>query len=409
MEIQEILISALSPAKYNPRKISLLQKEHLKKSLEKFGFVDPIVVNSKDGLNIIIGGHQRVKVWEEMGNKTVPVFFVELSEEDEKELNIRLNANGGEFDLVLLQEFFDEKVLGDWGLEVEFPEMDLVLSEDDFTRDENGKVSVQCGDIYKLGEHRLMCGDSTSREDVLRLMGEEKSQLVFTDPPYNVDYHSPDGASYNTGKYASANGTILNDDKSDAECVEFYTSVLKNIYEVSEDSAVLYWWFAHSQHHNSFQAFQKTGWKISQTLIWLKESMVLAKSQDYHHCYEPCLLGWKKGKKHFSREFPRNLKDAFVTAGEYQDAMDVWYEKRDITSEYIHPTQKPVRLAERALLKHSEKGFIVLDLFGGSGSTLMACEQSGRKSRVMEMDQKYCHRIISRWEKFTGKKAEKIS
>lgn len=407
MEVQEVKISELNHAVYNPRKINAEQKAHLHDSLAKFGFVDPIVVN-RNG-HVIVGGHQRVKVWGEMGNETVPVVFVELSEEDEKELNIRLNANGGEFDFDLLKEFFDENLLGDWGLDAEFPEIDLSLVEDE---DQGGLPDekdcyVQTGDVYQLGDHRLMCGDSTSREDVKTLMSGEKAQLIFTDPPYNIDYKSPDLASYNSGKYSSPDGSIFNDDKTDDECVDFYSRILKNLYDFSVDNVVLYWWYASSQYHNSYLAFEQTGWKISQTLIWLKESMVLAKSQDYHHCYEPCILGWKKKFPRFKNAHPNNLKDAFVTSGEYRDAMDLWYEKRDVTSEYIHPTQKPVKLAERALLKHSKKGFIVLDLFGGSGSTLIACEQSGRKARVMEMDRRYCQKIIERWETCTGRKAVK--
>lgn len=409
MKIENVKISALNGAEYNPRKISDVQMAQLHDSLEKFGFVDPVIVNARDGKNIIVGGHQRVRAWEEMGNDSVPVFFVDLSPEDEKELNIRLNANGGEFDEDLLQEFFNQDELQMWGMDVEFPEMDFEIQEDNFEQsDSSGEVDVQTGDVFILGNHRLMCGDSTSADDVSVLMDGGKAELIFTDPPYNIDYKSPDLASYNSGKYSSPDGSIFNDNKTDEDCLQFYSDILKNLYNHSVDNCVIYWWYASSQHHNSFQAFEKTGWKISQNLIWLKESMVLAKSQDYHHCYEPCLLGWKKKFPRFKNKHPNNLKDAFVTKGEYKDAMDVWYERRDITNEYIHPTQKPTALAERALRKHSRKGFVVLDLFGGSGSTLMACEQVGRHARLMEMDRRYCQKIIARWEAYTGRKAEKI-
>lgn len=157
-------------------------------------------------------------------------------------------------------------------------------------------------------------------------------------------------------------------------------------------------------------ALKEAGWHISQTLIWLKNSMIFSFGQDYHRIYEPVMFGWKDGKKHYSNHQLSSLKEVFsLDLDDFSELMDVWYQQRDNTQEYIHPTQKPVRLAERALKKNSQPNDIVIDLFGGSGSTLMACEQLKRKARLMEMDPKYVDAIIMRWERWTGEKAKLLS
>ena len=209
--------------------------------------------------------------------------------------------------------------------------------------------------------------------------------------------------SYDSKKFGGTGGKIFNDNLTDEDCQKFYSDVLANLYAHTTDDAAIYWWYATSNHGLNAEAFKRTKWHLSQVLIWLKNSMVIAQGQDYHRQYEPCMFGWKKGKKHYKNKNITNLKDVFnLDHDDYLEMLDVWYERRDNTSTYVHPTQKPLRLAERGLKKNSELEDIVIDLFGGSGSTLMACDQMKRKARLMELDPKYCDVIVTRYFKHTG-------
>jgi len=417
MEIHQIKIDDLKPAEYNPRKWSEEQIKQLKSSIGKFGLVEPIVANRAQGReNVVIGGHFRLYVAKQLGFVDVPVVYVNIPDlEKEKELNLRLNRNVGEFDFKMLGEFDEDllKEVGFTGFEID-KAFDLKTSEDEFDADEEAKKienpQAQLGDVYELCEHRLMCGDSTKPEDVKKLMGGGLAQLIFTDPPYMVDYKSPVGLSYNSKKYAGSDGKIFNDNLSDEKAMEFYIAVLKNLYENSTDTCPIYWWFASKNMLMNRIAFAETDWYFSQMIIWLKNSMILSRGQDYHRCYEPCLFGWKKGKTHFSNKQIADLKDSWMELDfeSFQDQLEVWFQKRDTTTEYVHPTQKPVGLAERALRKSSRQGDIVLDLFGGSGSTLIACQQMMRRAFVMELDPRYVDVIIARWQKLTGLEAKKL-
>ena len=238
-------------------------------------------------------------------------------------------------------------------------------------------------------------------------MGGNKGRLVFTDPPYNVDYKSPAGLTYSSKKYGGNGGKIFNDNLSDKDCLEFYTDTLRNLHKHTTDDATIYWWFANKNNHINRAAFEEALWKLSQIIIWVKNSMVLARGQDYHRVYEPCMVGWKKKQVHYKDKNITNLQDVILLDKEtFAEQLDVWYEKRDNTVNYVHPTQKPVRLSERALKRNSKSGDIVVDAFGGSGSTLIGCEQLGRKCYAMEIDPKYVEVIVKRWEQYSGKKAE---
>ncbi len=417
MEIVNVKIKELKSASYNPRQMTEKQAQDLTESIKKFGMVDPIIVNSHPGReNVIVGGHQRLKIADILGFVEVPVYYVNLDEKSEQELNLRLNRNVGQWDWEMLANFEKEMLL-----EVGFESQELdkgfglnEVEEDNFdAQAEHDKIiepQTKLGDLYQLGEHRLLCGDSTKLEDFDKLMAGQKAHLIFTDPPYNIDYKSAAGNSYSDGKYGDGN-KIFNDNKSDEDCLQFYIDILKNLYLHSTDDCCIYWWLAFNVNgFINLLAFKESGWKMSQQLTWVKESMVFSRGQDYHRMGEPCFFGWKKNKSHFSNKKIADYKDVFnLDHDSFQELPDIWFENRDKTSEYVHPTQKPARRAERALKKSSVAGDVVLEAFGGSGSTLIACEQLGRKCFAVELDPKYCDVIIKRWEIFTGNKAVKIN
>ncbi len=415
IKMVQVDIGELKPSEYNPRKASEKECQDLRASIEKFGLVDPIIVNSaKKRKNIVVGGHFRLRIAKDLGYKQLPVVYVDLPNvKQEKELNLRLNKNSGSFDYNLLADF-DKSLLGDVGFSSE--ELDIVfpveVKEDDFdAQAEYEKIqqpTTKPGDLYVLGEHRLVCGDATKKEAYELLLDGQKARMIFTDPPYNVNYKSPGGLTYNSHKFGGTGGKIFNDNKTEGACLEFYIDILTRLHEFSTDDCSIYWWFANKNNWLNRIAFNTVGWHISQIIIWLKNSMVYSRGQDYHRQYEPVMLGWKKGNAHYSNKKIRNFKDVFnLDFNDYLEMLDVWYQKRDPTQKYLHPTQKPVRLAERALRKNSQRGDIVLDAFAGSGSTLIGCEQMLRRCYLMDLDPKYCDVVVKRYETFTGRKAEK--
>jgi DNA modification methylase len=321
---------------------------------------------------------------------------------------IRSNKNTGGWDFSILGKDFDFDFLKGIGFN-DF-ELDNIFErlckEDDFDAEaEYNKIKTpktKKGDVYILGNHRLMCGNSTDEKDFQHLMNGKLARMIFTDPPYNVDYQSASKSI----KKDNLKGKILNDKMTEEECLSFFVSALKNFYKFSSDDASIYWWYASTNQHICRDAFINAAWYLSQIVIWVKNGIVLSRSQDYHKTYEPCIFGWKKKKKHYKDKKIKDAKDLIILDKEtFAEQLDVWYESRDNTAKYVHPTQKPVRLAERALKRNSRSKDIVLDGFGGSGSTLIACEQLDRHCYVMELDAKYCDVIVKRWELFTNQKA----
>lgn len=397
----KINVSELKENKINP-------KEHnnklIEKSIKDLGFIDDIVIDEN---NIILGGHGRLKALKKLGYKDIDVIKITGWSDEQKEQYL-LTANqstilGGWNDDLLKK--FDADILKNAGFDKRYIDKLLTVHEDDFDAqkeyDDIKEPITKQGEIIDLGIHRLMCGDSAKKEDVEKLMNGSKARMIFTDPPYNVDYKSPGGLSYDSNRYGGTGGKIFNDNKTDEDCVQFYTDILKNLYEFSANEATIYWWFANKNNALNRVAFENADWHMSQIIIWLKNSMVFARGQDYHRMYEPCMMGWKKKNKHYKNTKINDFKDVFnLEYEDFSELPDVWYEKRDKTNEYVHPTQKPVRLAERALKKNSEEDDIVVDLFGGSGSTLIACDQLKRKAYLMELDPKYCDVIRKRYAKY---------
>lgn len=438
-----ISIEHLKPWTRNPRAISPAAAEGLKVSLDEFGDLGGIVFNVR--LQSLVGGHQRTKIlpadaaieierrYDEptrtgtvaegsiiINGERFKYREVDWSEERHAAGNIAANSPkiSGDFTAnlgVLLDELNQSmpglaKDLRLDELRGEFKELWESETREDEAPPIPEKPRTNLGDLYQLGEHRLLCGDCTIEDDARKLMNGERAQLVFTDPPYNVNYRSSGGVTYNSRKFGGDGSEIFNDDLSDEECLRFYSAALKNLHEVTLDDAVLYWWFASKNQHLNRQAFLNSQWHFSQIIVWIKDHFILSRGQEFHRCYEPCMVGWKEGKKHYTNKAITALSDLFILDKvDFQEQLDVWYEHRDATSQYVHPTQKPVRLAERALRKSSRMGDLAIDMFGGSGSTLIACIQLRRRCYMMELDPKFCDVIVTRYCNFTGNRQVKLN
>ena len=356
MRIEKRKISDLIKAEYNPRKISVVQLQELKDGIEEFGLVSPLVVNENpERKNIIVGGHQRLKIWEELGNKEVDCSIVNLELDKERKLNIKLNKNGGTFDDDLLKEFFDYEELIDWGFTAgelfdQDEKTEGLIDDDDIPEVKESRVVR--GDIWQLGEHRVMCGDSTSSDDVEKLMNGEKADMVFTDPPF------------------PNNSEIMHDMIIDID------KAFTNARNYCDNLMIWFW------DNISFPEF---GEMVTTKHIWHKTN------------------GWQAG--HFETMYGYHNDNKRHEQLVFNANSVGINNKRE--TQGFHLTPKPLELPILIFEKLKFKNF-VLDLFLGSGSTLMACEKTNRKCYGMELDEKYCDVIINRWEQFTGNKAEKI-
>ena len=399
MQIEQRLLSELIPYINNSRKHSEDQVTQIAASIKEFGWTNPILV---DGDNGIIAGHGRIMAAKKLNMTEVPVIeLAHLSKEQRKALIIADNklALNSDWDSNLLA--IELKDLQDLGFDLNLtgfdadelanillPEQVAGLTDEDATPPIPDEPKTKLGDVYILGNHKLMCGDSASLDDAEKLMDGDLADLVFTDPPYNVAY---------SGRGANNLGTIKNDDMSNDDFEQFCRDIFTTYHTYMKPLACIYVCHPDSQSAPKL-AFEKTfaeQFKKSSTLIWMKQSAGMG-WQDYRAQHEPILYGWKEGSgKHFY-------------SGD-RTKTTIWKIGRDAQASYVHPTQKPVALPEEAINNSSKGMDIVLDLFGGSGSTLIACEKVGRKARLMELDPKYCDVIVKRWEDFTGKKAELLS
>ena len=381
MKIESKLVKDLNPASYNPRQISSKQYKDLKESVKKFGLVDPIIVN-KD--NTVIGGHQRLKICKDLKYVDVDCVMLDLSKEEERELNIRLNKNTGDFDMDILANEFDIEELTNWG----FKHIDLDINIDKITEGnteddhipEVKESRVKLGDVWQLGKHRLMCGDSTKESDVEKLMNGQKADMVFTDPPYgiNVVQGNKVGGDKSFGSVggdkivkAKTYSKVIGDETTDA-ALNFYELCMK-----LEIENFIIW------GGNYFTEFLPAS---SCWIIWDKENT--GNFADV----EIAWTNYNKGAKLYKWQWNGMIRKGDTkTEGKTR----------------IHPTQKPVGMFEDILKDFTSK--VVYDGFLGSGSTLIACEKTNRICYGMELDTKYCDVIIERWEQFTGQKAKKIT
>jgi len=377
MEIQTLDVNKVKYAPYNPRKIDPDMLERLKQSIKTFGYVEPIIVNKRT--MHVVGGNQRLRALRELKVKEVQAVMVDLDIEHEKVLNIALNKIAGEWDFEKLEEIisdfdnFNLELTGFDQEEVEAILKDVInenIKEDNF--DVEGElekpVFSQLGDIWILGKHRLVCGDSTKKDTFDILMDGEKANLVITDPPYNVNY---EGTA----------GKIKNDNMANEAFYDFLLAAFQNTEAAMANDASIYVFHADIEGLNFRRAFSDAGFYLSGTCIWKKQSLVLGRSP-YQWQHEPILFGWKKKGKHLW----------------YSDRKQstIWeFDKPRINSE--HPTMKPVELITYPILNSSLSNCIVLDPFGGSGSTLIACEQTNRICYTIELEEKYCDVIVKRY------------
>lgn len=392
-QIKEVPIGDVKPYENNPRNNDGAV-EATANSIKEFGWQQPIVVD-KD--MVIIAGHTRLKAAKQLGLKHVPIVVADLSEEQAKAYRLADNKTGelADWDMGLLDDELAEIAdidMSDFGFDLDIPDDGEEAQEDDFDEEVPEEPKSKLGQIYQLGRHRLMCGDSTKAEDVKKLVGGVQCDLLLTDPPYNVDYGGESMADKKRSK-TRKDETIKNDYQDDKQFLGFLTSALSNGFNSMKSGASFYIWYAQSQSIAFYEACRASKLSVRQQLIWNKNSMVVGR-QDYQWKHEPCLYGWAEGGSH---SWYSDRKQTTVLNFDRPTHSD------------LHPTMKPVALFDYQIKNSTKSGDVVLDLFGGSGTTIMACEQDGRNACVMEYDPKYVDVIIKRWEDFTGKKAELIS
>lgn len=387
MQIEKIQTDRLIPADYNPRKDLKPgdpEYEKLKRSIEQFGYVEPVIWNKTTGR--VVGGHQRLKVLLDMGITEVECVVIEMDEEKEKALNLALNKISGDWDkdklALLIADLqgtdFDVSLTGFEPAELDALFKDSLkdgIHDDDFDVDaELQKPAVtKPGDVWTLGRHRLVCGDSTKADTFTALMDGKLANLVVTDPPYNVNY---EGTA----------GKIKNDNMGNEAFYDFLLAAFTNTEAAMAQDASIYVFHADTEGLNFRKAFSDAGFQLSGCCIWKKPSLVLGRSP-YQWQHEPVLFGWKKKGKH----------------NWYADRKQttIWeFEKPKKNAD--HPTMKPIALLAYPIMNSSLTNCIVLDPFGGSGSTLIACEQSDRICFTIELDEKYCDVIVKRYIEQTG-------
>jgi site-specific DNA-methyltransferase (adenine-specific) len=372
LKIELVQISLIKLNPNNPRVIKDDKFNKLVESIKNFPEmlkIRPIVVNSD---MIVLGGNMRLKACKEAGLKEVPVIKAEtLTEEQQRKFISKDNVGFGEWDWEMLANEWDSEELEEWGLDIADNWKDETKAvEDNYEIPDEIETDIVLGDLIEIGEHRLLCGDSTQTETFDKLFDGQMADMVITDPPYNVDY---------TGKTKDAL-KIENDKKTDSDFYQFLWDFYTAQSTVCKTGSAWYVWHADSEGANFRSAMADAGIMVKQCLIWVKNAMVMGR-QDYHWQHEPCLYGWKEGAAH----------------GWYSDRKQTTVLEFDRPNRNAeHPTMKPIPLFAYQIGNSSKQGDIVADAFGGSGTTMVACQQMNRKAYIVEFDPKYCQVIIDR-------------
>ena len=402
IEIEKVNVSALIPYARNPRTHADEQVVQIAASIREFGFTNPVLIDESGG---IIAGHGRVMAARKIGLAEVPcIRLMHLTDTQKRAYVIadnKIALNSGWDNEMLKLELSDLKGL-DFDLDRTGFSMDEInalladkgtegLTDPDDVPEPPVEPVTRLGDVWICGQHRVMCGDSCSQTDMERLCSGRLVDMWLTDPPYNVDMTAKNEMLEKAGKARKdkASFGIANDSMSDEKFREFLRDSYVTADTVLKPGAVFYIWHADSEGYNFRGAAKDAGWKIRQCLIWKKSVFAIGR-QDYHWKHEPCLYGWKDGSSH-------------LWASDRKQTTILEFDKPSRSGE--HPTMKPVGLFEYQMLNNTKGGDIVLDSFGGSGTTLIAAEKNGRIARIMELDPKYVDVIVKRWEDFTGKKA----
>lgn len=431
-EAKLVPVDQLTPYEKNAKTHDETQIRNIAKSIRQFGFTQPLVID-RDGVVVI--GHGRLAAAKEIGLTEVPCIRREdLTDEEIRELRLLDNKlNESPWDVELLAADLQGLTFEGYELDFEVPE-DLEpvdVQEDNWAPDLDTETEIQPGEIWALGDHRLMCGDSTDPDSIKNLMGGAEADLLLTDPPYNVNLGGdsnghPEMHSEMKARKRRTDGKIIKNDQweDDAAFVAFLVRSFTAAKEVMRPGAAFYIWHASTETDHFHEAAEESGLQVRELLVWVKNTFAIGR-QDYQWRHELCHYGWKDGAGHYfapTRKETTVVEDQIdpdkMSKKELQDYLreilneertptTVLHEDKPTRSE-LHPTMKPVKLMARQIRNSSRPGEIVLDPFGGSGSTLIACEQMGRKCYTAELDPQYAQTIIDRWEEFTGRKAVRI-
>ncbi len=416
LTVKQVAVSELKPAVYNPRKISDQDFAQLVESIRQYSMVEPLVVNSHpERHGVIIGGHQRLKAAVKLGYTSVPVVFISLDEKRERALNLRLNRNTGEFDLDLLKHFdidellsvgFDDIDLGDiWNASLD-------IEDDDFDEDKAIKkardTAIKPGDMFTLGKHRLICGDAMDPAVIKRLAGDLEPVMLYCDPPYNISLDYSKGV----GNKASYGGKTK-DAKTDEDYAAFLGAALTNVLGVMTEDAHVFM-YCDQTYIGLVQALMgQYGLTNRRVCLWIKNGFNPVPDVAFNKSFEPCVYA-TRGTPYLSdihnltEILNKDVSPGNRAIDDIIDIFDIWLAKREPGLEYQHPTQKPLTLHEKPLKRCTRIGDVVLDCFGGSGSTLLACEQMKRVALLCEIEPVFCQVIIDRWEAITGEKAVQL-
>lgn len=414
------LVSDLTKNGYNPRRISEKEKRDLQDSIKEFGRVAPIILNTGSRENIIIGGEQRIHIYADLGYAEIECMIPsrELTLDEEKKLNLRLNHNTGSWDEELLKDFDMDMLLdvgfGDEELQNIFD--DVELDEDDFNVEkaikETTEPIVKAGEIWELGQHRLLVGDSTNLELVQKMMDGDTADIIWQDFPYNIGLDYAKG----TGGNASYQGSFSkkDDSKTESDYLDFLNRSTDVTKAIARDDCHYFYWSDPSNIWMMQTLYTRHDITNRRVCLWIKNNQNPTYKIGFNRLYEPVTYG-TTGKPYLNNQMNgvNEILNQEITTGnqvhdELIDMIDIWIEKRDDVNSYLHPTQKPVALNEKPFKRCSAPGHIIFSGFAGSGSDLIACETLNRKWRGVEQDLVFATVIIKRWEAFTGRKAQRI-